>query len=53
VLEENRFRSFLLVSLGRAHGITACGIQASLPDSNEGYVGRIFDSYVIAPPKAI
>lgn len=55
-----RFRSFLLVSTDPVTGMTAKGIQASVPDAafgndsdlqgNKSYIGRVFDQFTVAPP---
>ena len=48
--EENRFRSFLLVSVDPQKGITAQGIQASMETNRIGSLGRAFDSFPISHP---
>ena len=48
VVEENRFRSFMLVSIDPATGMTAQGIQASVEKDGFGTVGRVFDGFTIA-----
>lgn len=50
VIEENRFRSFLSVRTGPSMGLKAAGVQASVEADGVGYVGRIFDTFEIAPP---
>lgn len=45
-VEFNDFRSFLHVT-GTPEGLQAEGIQASLPESGEGEIGQVFDSFLI------
>lgn len=45
-VEFNDFRSFLHVTK-TDEGLKAEGIQASLPESGEGEIGQVFDSYII------
>lgn len=47
VFEQNAFRSVMLVHVGE-DGMTAKGIQASVEDNGVGYIGRLFDEFVIA-----
>ena len=47
VVEENNFRSIMLVHVGD-DGMTAKGVQASVEDNGIGYIGRVFDTFVIA-----
>lgn len=51
VFENCNFRSFLLVSIDPASGMTAQGIQASEADdgSQTGGIGQVFDTFVLAP----
>jgi len=49
--EENRFRSFLLVSVDPHSGMVGQGIQASVEANRIGSLGRVFDSFPISPPK--
>lgn len=46
VVEFNDFRSFLHVT-GTPEGLKAEGIQASIPESGEGEIGRVFDTFLI------
>lgn len=45
VVEENRFRSFMMLSFGSGRPLSGRGIQASAAPGVEGYVGRVFDSF--------
>ena len=47
MFEQNAFRSVMLVHVGE-DGMTAKGIQASVEDNGVGYIGRLFDEFVIA-----
>lgn len=47
VMEENHFRSIMLVKVDE-EGMTARGLQASIEDNGIGYIGREFDSFIIA-----
>ncbi len=47
VIEENNFRSILLVHVGE-DGMTAKGVQASVEENGIGYIGRVFDTFTIA-----
>ena len=47
VVEENNFRSYMLVHVGE-EGVTARGIQASVEDNGIGYIGRVIDNFTIA-----
>jgi len=49
VADDCRFRSFMLVSIDGKDGMTAQGIQASLEANGIGFVGRVFDSFTVAP----
>jgi hypothetical protein len=49
--EENRFRSFLLVSLDPHAGMAGQGVQASVEANRIGGLGRVFDSFPISPAK--
>jgi hypothetical protein len=49
VVEQNGFRSFLVVSSDRCKGLTAQGIQASVEADGVGFVGRVFDSFTLDP----
>jgi hypothetical protein len=48
--EENRFRSFLLVSFDPHKGMTGQGIQSSMETNRIGSLGRVFDSFLISRP---
>jgi hypothetical protein len=48
--EENRFRSFLLVSVDPHKGMTAQGIQSSMETNRIGSPGRVFDYFLISHP---
>ena len=50
VIEQNNFRSFLLVHVG-TDGMIGTGVQASVEDNGIGYIGRIIDQYVISEAK--
>ena len=45
VVEENRFRSFMLVTFGQDGPLSAAGIQASTAPNAAGHVGRVFDRF--------
>lgn len=47
VIEQNDFRSFLLVHVGE-DGMVGTGVQASVEDNGIGYIGRVIDQYTIA-----
>lgn len=47
VVEENRFRSFMLVSIDPDRGMTAQGIQASVEAYKLGTVGSVFDGFTL------
>jgi hypothetical protein len=49
VVEQNGFRSFMVLTSDRCKGLTAQGIQASVEADNVGYVGRVFDSFTLDP----
>jgi hypothetical protein len=49
VVEQNGFRSFMVLTSDRCNGLTAQGIQASVEADNVGYVGRVFDSFTLDP----
>jgi hypothetical protein len=45
VVEESRFRSFMLLSFGPGQNLSARGIQASVEANQVGRVGRVFDEF--------
>ncbi len=44
-MEENRFRSFMLLTVGPDGPLSAAGIQASTAPNAAGHVGRVFDRF--------
>ena len=48
LVEANGFRSFMLLHCDLASGLSARGIQASVEADNDGYLGRVFDEFVVA-----
>jgi hypothetical protein len=48
-VDRCEFRSFLLVSLKPDEGLVGQGVQASVEADGKGHLGRIFDSFVMAP----
>jgi hypothetical protein len=51
-VDRCEFRSFVLVSLDPEEGLTGMGIQASMEANGKGYLGRVFDSFVMTAPRA-
>jgi hypothetical protein len=45
VVEENRFRSFMILTFGADETLSATGIQASVEPGGGGHVGRVFDRF--------
>lgn len=50
VVEDNRFRSIMVVSADPEKGLRAQGIQTS-DENGVGYIGRVFDDFQIAPAR--
>jgi hypothetical protein len=48
--EENRFPSFLLVSVDPPRAMEGQGIQASVEANRIGSLGRVFDPFLISHP---
>jgi hypothetical protein len=48
-VDRCEFRSFLLVSLKPDEGLIGHGVQASVEADGKGHIGRVFDSFVMAP----
>jgi hypothetical protein len=48
VVEETRFRSFMLLSFGPGQSLSARGIQASVEADQVGRLGRVFDQFEVS-----
>jgi hypothetical protein len=51
VIEENRFRSFMLLGFGPSETLRGIGVQASGENDGFGYVGRVFDDFDLVSKK--